>query len=67
MNQINWVRTTLKRGVQLTPMVALNGCGTMRLAAIIHTLRGQGLNILTTIKETADGHRYASYKLVKGK
>ena len=65
--QIAWVYAQLKKGRILTPLIAMDGCGTMRLAAIIHTLRQRGNNILTVQKETLHGHRYATYKMVKAK
>jgi hypothetical protein len=65
--QIAWVYAQLKKGRSLTPMVAMEGCGTMRLAAIIYTLREKGVNIRTTQLKTKSGHGYASYKMVKGK
>lgn len=65
--QIAWVYAQLQKGRTLTPMIALDGCGTIRLAAIIHTLRERGINILTIPMFAKTGKKYASYKLVKGK
>lgn len=67
MNQIAWVYSQLKKGRVLTPVVAMDGCGTMRLAAIIHTLRERGVDIRTTPMKAKNGGTYASYKMTKGK
>jgi hypothetical protein len=64
--QIAWVYAQLKKGRTLTPLLAMDGCGTIRLAAIIHTLRERGVMILTIPKKTQNGSKYASYRLVKG-
>ena len=65
MEQIAWVYGQLKKGRTLTPIIAFDGCGTMRLAAIIHTLRGRGEDIKTIPIYRGNGAKYASYKLVK--
>ena len=65
--QIAWVYAQLKKGRTLTPILAMDGCGTMRLAAIIHELRSRGEKILTIPAKTKSGKKYATYKLVKGK
>ena len=65
--QISWVYARLKKGRTLTPIQAMDGCGTMRLAAIIYQLRERGVNIRTTQQKTRTGSGYASYKMVKGK
>lgn len=67
MNQIAWVYSQLKKGRVLTPILAMDGCGTMRLAAIIHTLRERGVEIRTTPMKSKNGSNYATYKMVKGK
>lgn len=64
--QIAWVYAQLKKGRVLTPIIAMDGCGTMRLAAIIHELRGRGEQILTIPAKTKSGQKYATYKIVKG-
>jgi uncharacterized metal-binding protein len=66
MKQIAWVYAQLKKGRTLTPILAMDGCGTMRLAAIIHTLRERGVNIRTTPMKSKNGATYAAYKMVKG-
>jgi len=64
MTQSEWVLNTLRKGIGLTPMDALNGCGCFRLAAIIFDLKGDGWNIITTIvKDPATKKRYALYTL----
>ena len=65
--QIAWVYAQLKKGRTVTPLQALDGCGTIRLAAIIHDLRESGVNILTIRATTKTGNKYASYKMVKPK
>ena len=67
MKQIAWVYSQLKKGRVLTPILAMDGCGTMRLAAIIHTLRERGVEIKTTPMKSKNGSNYATYKMVKGK
>ena len=67
MNQREWVETTLKKGVILTPMDAMKGCKTIRLASHIEILRKRGMNIVTHIKVAKNGARYAAYQLLKGK
>ena len=64
--QIAWVYAQLKKGRTLTPILAMDGCGTMRLAAIIHELRSRGEKILTIFANTKSGKKYATYKMVKG-
>ena len=64
--QIAWVYAQLKKGRTLTPILAMDGCGTMRLAAIIHDLRNRGEKILTIPAKTKSGAKYATYKMVKG-
>ena len=62
-----WVYAQLKKGRSITPIMALDGCGTMRLAAIIYDLRERGLNIRTTKLKSKNGAVYASYSMAKGK
>lgn len=62
-----WVYAQLKKGRSITPIMALDGCGTMRLAAIIYDLRERGLNIRTAKLKSKNGAVYASYSLAKGK
>ena len=67
MNQREWVETTLKKGVILTPHDAMKGCKTIRLASHIEILRKRGMNIVTHTKVANNGSRYAAYQLLKGK
>ena len=67
MNQISWVESTLRKGILLTQIDAFKGCKTIRLASHIEYLRKRGLNIITHIKLTKNGTRYAAYQLIKGK
>ena len=67
MNQREWVETTLKKGVILTPHDAMKGCKTIRLASHIDILRKRGMNIVTHVKVAKNGSRYAAYQLLKGK
>ena len=54
------------RGQQgITALDAQQTVGTMRLAARIADLRGQGYNISTTIEATATGKHIARYRLVE--
>lgn len=59
------VLTTLQRGDSITPIQAMNQCGTMRLAAIIHTLRKKGHSITTSIPNgnIGDAGNFATYRL----
>ena len=65
--QIAWVYAQLKKGRTLTPILAMDGCGTMRLAAIIYDLRALGEKILTIPAKTKSGKKYATYKMMKAK
>ena len=67
MNQIEWVTANLKAGKLITPMDAMKGCKTIRLASHIEILRKRGMNIVTHIKVANNGSRYAAYQLLKGK
>lgn len=62
-----WVYAQLKKGRTLTPILAMDGCGTMRLAAIIYDLRALGEKILTIPAKTKSGKKYATYKMMKAK
>ena len=67
MNQIEWVTANLKAGKLITPMDAMKGCKTIRLASHIEILRKRGMNIVTHIKVAKNGARYAAYQLLNGK
>ena len=59
------VLNTLQRGDAITPIQAMNQCGTMRLAAIIHTLRKKGHNITTSMNggNVGDAGNFATYRM----
>lgn len=56
------VKGYLLTGNSITPVDALNWFGCFRLAAIIHTLRAEGMVIKTETVDKA-GKRYAKYFL----
>lgn len=59
-----WVFAQLKKGRALTPAQAFDGCGTLRLAAIIYELREEGFPISTETKR--EGIKsWAVYRLPK--
>lgn len=65
-SQHAWVRNQLKAGKPITPLDALRGCNCFRLASIVHRLRvNEGMDILTSTQQTADGRPYAVYRLNK--
>lgn len=47
----------------ITPMEALTVYSIYRLSACIFDLRCTGINIMTTMKNDASGHRYARYEV----
>jgi hypothetical protein len=57
------IRAHLESGQTISPILALHLFGCARLAARIHDLRGQGLEILT--KKPKKGKQYAIYELLK--
>ena len=61
-SQKNNVLEHLRRGINITPLDALEQYGCFRLAAIIHMLRQEGHKIKTK-KITRRGKTFASYKL----
>ena len=62
LSQKERVRLYLLAGYPLTPLEALNKFGTMRLSAIIHTLRHEeSMNIIDLNKEGGDN--YSNYCL----
>ena len=65
MSQTNEILKFLKAGRTITPIIALNLFGCMRLAARILEIRDMGYNVLTTTI-TANGKRFAGYRLVEG-
>ena len=63
--QTAWVYAQLKRGKVLTAVSAYEGFGIMRLAAVIHELRGKGHDITTTEKRKGSV-AWAEYRMKKG-
>ena len=62
-SQADWVRAQLEAGRSVTPLDALNHRGIMRLGAIVHNLRREGLDIVTDYPKS--GTRYAIYRLAE--
>ena len=60
-----WVYAQLKKGKRLTAVQAFEGCGAMRLAAIIYDMRADGIPVVTTTKYNGSA-RLAEYSLPKG-
>lgn len=59
------VRAWLLKGRSITPLEALNLCGSMRLSAIIFDLRKEGLPIVTEKLQVSPRKRVAQYFLPK--
>ena len=57
------IKKALQRGDKVSQLSALRDFGCMRLAAVIHRLRAQGLNIVTETRNQR-GKQYAVYRLV---
>ena len=53
----------LKGGLYITPMDALKEHGCFRLAAVVHSLKKRGYDIITNIKTDMNGSKYAEYSL----
>ena len=64
VTQKDRIKAHLLSGKSITPIDALERYGSFRLAAIIHTLRSEGMNIETGSETSRYGHKYAKYKLV---
>jgi len=64
-SQNNQIAQHLKEGKTLTALEALRNFGTLRLAARIHNLKGQGYNVEKTIVSTLSGKRIAQYSIKK--
>jgi hypothetical protein len=62
MSQELKVLEMLKRG-PVTPLQALRECGSLRLGARIHALRGKGYSIQTDMIEVSGNKRVARYTL----
>ena len=65
MTQNQKILKALKRGRKLTAMKALKEFKCFRLASRINDLKNQGFNIVSTLKKTKDGKRFAEYQLIK--
>lgn len=66
VTQKSLIKEYLLTGKHLTPLEALEWFGSMRLAAIVHTLKKEGLDIQTDIITTTTGKKVASYRLNDG-
>lgn len=66
MTQNEWVLSQLKKGMKLTALDALQGCGSFKLATRISELKAKGHNIVSeTISK--NGKRFARYSLIRSK
>jgi len=63
MTKTEIVERILTGGKKITSLSAMKVCGTMRLSAIIFTLKKKGLDIISTWKSDTQGCRYAEYRL----
>ena len=59
------VRAWLLKGRSITPLEALNLCGSLRLSAIVFKLREEGLPIVTEKIQVSPKKRVAQYYLPK--
>ena len=59
------VRAWLLDGRSITPLEALNRFGIFRLAAVVHELRDEGLDIITEKFQVSPKKRVAKYYLKK--
>ena len=66
MSQQQRVLRPLQSGRSLTPLIAMQHYGVMRLAAVVYRLRNSGYKIKTIMKKDARGIEYAEYRLVGG-
>lgn len=66
MSQQQKVLRHLKTGRGITPLIAMQHYGVMRLAAVVYRLRHSGYQIKTIMKKDARGVEYAEYRLVGG-
>ena len=53
----------LKSGKSISPLEALGLYGSFRLAAVVHSLKKRGYDIITDIKTDMNGSRYAQYTM----
>ena len=61
--QIQKVRNWLQKGHSLTPLQALRKFGSLRLSALIYTLRKSGMNITTEHFKVGTRTWVAKYRL----
>lgn len=66
VTQKSLIKEYLLTGNHLTPLEALEWFGCMRLAAVVHTLKSEGLDVQTDIITTTTGKKVASYRLNDG-
>ena len=59
------VRAWLLKGLSITPLEALNMFGIFRLAAVVHELRDEGMDIITEKFQVSPKKRVAKYYLKK--
>lgn len=64
MTQKEMIRDHLMHGLSITPAKAFAEYGTMRLAAYIHELRQEGLDIETVQRKAMNGRPYGEYRLM---
>lgn len=62
MSMKNQIRRRLEAGDKISPLTALRDFGCMRLAAVVHELRREGLEIVTDTR-TQRGKQFAVYRL----
>ena len=62
MSVKNQVRRRLEAGDKISPLTALRDFGCMRLAAVVHELRREGMEIITDTR-TQRGKQFAVYRL----
>ena len=61
MSQSKQIKHYLNSGYAITPLEALDKFGCMRLAAVIHDLKKEGMNIASETVTSANGKRYSKY------
>jgi hypothetical protein len=64
-SQKTMIREALMKGAKLTPLVALNSFGCLRLASPICELRQEGYDIITNMIPRGNGYLFAEYSLTK--
>lgn len=64
--QVENIRAYLLEGKSITPLEALNMFGCFRLAAVIFTLREEGLPIVTEKFQVSPKKRVAKYYIEQG-